>query len=343
MSAAGPFFRIGFTLIELLIVIGIISLLLQLALPAIEMSRETARQAQCSNNLRQIALSFQLHHDSQGHYPSSGWGWQWVGHPDRGFGPDQPGGWAYNILPFIDQQAIHEIGAGLSEQSDELRNAIMTANSTPIPLFSCPSRRLPRAWPMIRTGYDAPDVGFSPLLPKVCLSGDGERCRMCRSDYGVNSGNINYAPGNEAGPPSVEAAATWKWRYSGADGLEQNGVSHQRSKVTLSQITDGTTRTYCVTERYIPPKFYSTGEWSNDDLSLFAGHDGDTNLYTASAWKPGETCPPGPDYGDDLGQHHGSAHPTVFNIALCDGSVKAENYDIDPEVHRLKGGRNDAK
>jgi len=61
--------RRGFTLIELLVVIAIIAVLIALLLPAVQSAREAARRTQCINNMRQLGLAHQMHHDSFKYLP----------------------------------------------------------------------------------------------------------------------------------------------------------------------------------------------------------------------------------------------------------------------------------
>jgi prepilin-type N-terminal cleavage/methylation domain-containing protein/prepilin-type processing-associated H-X9-DG protein len=329
--------RRGFTLIELLIVIAIIGLLLQMVLPAIEASREGARLTQCKNSLRQLAMAFHTHETAHQYLPSSGWGRGWVGVPDRGFGIKQPGGWAYNILPYIEQQQIHDIGTGLPPGSDEMKEAVLKANASAVPLFNCPSRRLARPYPYV-------DNYVARLLPSRCGK-EPFPCEVARGDYAANAGNIHHWVHRATGPRSLnQGDGEWKidWIYGGLhDFSKMTGISYQRSEVRMAQITDGLSATYCVGEKCMPAPYYKTGEWFSDNGTVFLGFDYDNNRWSGT--NQGQGLPPPTRDSDSDGPKasFGSAHPEGFNMSFCDGSVQLVGYDIDSTVHALRGGRDD--
>ena len=107
-----------FTLVELLVVITIIGILIALLLPAVQAAREAARMLQCQNNLKQISLAALDHEHINGWFPTGGWGYNWVGDPNRGFGRDQPGGFFYNCLPYMEQQALHDLAQDAPPRAD---------------------------------------------------------------------------------------------------------------------------------------------------------------------------------------------------------------------------------
>ena len=69
MKYARPQARRGFTLIELLVVISIIGVLIALLLPAVQAARESARRAQCTNNMKQIGLGIHNFENANGYMP----------------------------------------------------------------------------------------------------------------------------------------------------------------------------------------------------------------------------------------------------------------------------------
>ncbi len=320
--------RRAFSLVEMVAVLGVLAFAVSLFAPLILDARDEMRLTQCADNLRRITLACNQHEQVLGFYPSSGWGWLWTGDPDRGFGESQPGGWAYDMVRFSEYSDEISQGAGLDDGLKAL--AMVAAHGVPVPIFNCPQRREPRAFPVPRNGMLARN------LPEC----GANACSVTRLDYLVNSGSMDA--GGIVGPIGNRNTNELTGSLR-----ESNGISSQASEVRLSQITDGVSKTLCVAEKYLNPDNYFDGSDGSDDNSAFSGIDRDNNGYTASASRT-EVPRPIPAYqprrdrpGLGLISAFGSAHQSGFNAANCDGAVKFVSYNVDFLVFFRMGGRND--
>jgi prepilin-type N-terminal cleavage/methylation domain-containing protein/prepilin-type processing-associated H-X9-DG protein len=117
----------GFTLVELLVVIAIIAVLVALLVPAVQAARESARTAQCANNIRQFTLGVLQYTETEGFFP-----------------PGRAGGlsWVVHVLPYVEQQALFDEFT-FGNQQAFYATANQVARTRPLSLMCCPSRRSP--------------------------------------------------------------------------------------------------------------------------------------------------------------------------------------------------------
>ncbi|MFO0790021.1 MAG: DUF1559 domain-containing protein [Pirellulales bacterium] len=336
--------RRAFTLVELLVVIAIIGILVALLLPAIQAARETARRATCTNQLKQIALAWQLHHDTHKFFPSAGWGYNYMADPDRGFGETQPGSWAYSCLPYLEEQATWSIGKGITDPTAE-KVALAELAAKPVATFYCPTRRPAQATPNLYTGAQAYNANYSAT--------------QARMDYAANVGPLYLDDAVSVqwlgGPPSFVRAEQGigfmkdSSFTDAVDGKSKNfmykvrGVAFQAYPYKISQISDGTSKTFMVGEKYLQPEAYNLapGDLANfqnysDDQSCWAGDDLDTVRVADN------TYPPIQDRVRLQSWYSfGSAHAGGFQMAMCDASVQTISYDIEPATYEQLGDRRD--
>jgi prepilin-type N-terminal cleavage/methylation domain-containing protein len=116
--------RRGFTLVELLVVIAIIAILIGLLVPAVQKVRSAAARVQCTNNLKQLALSCHSYHDAFQHLPYNG-----ATNPAINSDPTS-GSWGFQILPYIEQTNVFQTQNGTPP----------TTWNTGLIMFMCPER-----------------------------------------------------------------------------------------------------------------------------------------------------------------------------------------------------------
>jgi prepilin-type processing-associated H-X9-DG protein len=88
------------TVLELLAVMGAITMLVGLLLPAIQATREAARNVECENHLRECGLALHEHHDNHRALPA---GWTSDTDCKTAFG------WAPYLLPELELSGLHSL------------------------------------------------------------------------------------------------------------------------------------------------------------------------------------------------------------------------------------------
>jgi len=321
----------GFTLVELLVVITIIGMLVGLLLPAVNMAREAGRRATCLNNLHQLSTACANHVNKLGFYPSGGWGSNWVGIPDNGTGVNQPGGWIYQLLPYMDQDNLHDLGKGLSLALSSSASAKRV--SMALPVLYCPTRRAGQAYPIVSPN----NTGGVQVTPPMAG----------RTDYAINGGSVppTWKPFPDfPGPASLAVAGTFSWPDLTASGF--NGIASVRSQVTDAMIPDNKETTYLIGEKYMSPESYIMGNdpgdlygaMSGDDVSLIRWGGTPKVLLQPTMDRTASNNPPDPK--TTAPYIFGSAHGAGWHAAFCDGHVQLIGWGIDPTIHQAMASRN---
>jgi len=339
----------GFTLVELLVVIAIIGMLVGLLLPAVQQAREAARNMQCGNNLKQLALAAMNVESQAKTLPGGGWGYHWMGDPDGGFGQKQPGSWCYQILPMLEQNALFMLpadGQVPESPTDTQKSKSKEMQSVPLPAFTCPSRR---------TTLLYPTKGYSNL-ENSHMANPG-----CKTDYAGNWGTNNNSKGNNHDyvGKSPSENATFRSQNSWPNfSSQQTGVFFAYSHVTVGEIRDGMSNTFMIGEKFVQPRLYdsinlgSGGLDGSDDYTMLYGADVDQlrttycGDWSGTSFSRGSNARPPIQDRDGFGQvtaWYGSAHAGAFGMAMCDASVHRVSYSIDGEVYTAKGSRADGQ
>ena len=342
----------AFTLVELLVVITIIGILVSLLMPAVQSARESARRSLCMNNAKQIGLAMIQHEQKHGFFPTGGWGWGYVGDADLGYDYHQCGGWIYNILPYLEQQAQYDLGKGLAPSAKSAAHDQRVQIA--LTMFNCPTRRRSMAYPYKDYNHGGTGGVGQNYNATNAVSVVG------RSDYAANGGNVVVQPGiasdtiwasscgsnGGCGPQPGPTEATLQAGLQAVAALKPpfNGIVCALSQVKAAQVTDGLSNTYLVGEKYLCPDHYLDGTDGGDNENMYMGDNEDITRWTSVSNSLATVLPPtqdAPGVVDDYS--FGSAHPSTFSMCFGDGTIRAISFAIDHTLHTQLGSRNDGQ
>ncbi len=291
----------GFTLIELLVVIAIIAVLIALLLPAVQSAHEAARRAQCTNNMKQIALAAHNYVSSNDSFPigspmklDSG---QWVGYLGGNY-------YVEDQSTFVSMLGYFEQGA-LFNAMNFSRSIYSAANSTVyatgLATLWCPS-----------------DGQIAGKRLSFGQYGDNPNLTVAFTSYAACTGtwwpemlNSCYI----AYPAQMTSCSAY---YNVINSL--NGVFIYNNATKLSGITDGTSNTIMYGE-------HANGAFTAADSKCFDwwgdAYALDTVFSTLYPINPfNKVAKVSDNDGDSWADAASSFHPGGANFAFCDGSVR---------------------
>ncbi|MCZ2342670.1 MAG: DUF1559 domain-containing protein [Bacteroidales bacterium] len=300
--------RTAFTLIELLVVIAIIAVLIGLLLPAVQKVREAAARTKCTNNLKQLGLALHGYHDANSAFPP---GAEAQVFPQ----PNPPGNtttfisgtsWLVYTLPLREQDAIYRL-YNFSKSFFDGTN-LNNVGTKVINQHYCPSGPGPNQH------YD-PNYPGQSYVSTHYYGIMGPSSRANPSNIIVNGTTYSYTVGD----PTVNGAFSTHGILS--QFRNQPGSVTTNRKVTITQITDGSSNTLMVGERsLVMPagkndyRVWTRGNWGGSGSCKNMTYPLNSTYFTA-------------DNFNDIS--FGSQHTGGANFCMGDGSVRFIRSAID--------------
>lgn len=290
----------GFTIVELLVVIAIIGTLVAILLPAIQAARESARRNQCTNNLKQIGIGLQACHNAKKVFPPGRTGRFSSG----SLGVNTYGvSWAFELLPFIEKTSIYQSFVK-SLPSSDLQNAV--AMRTPVETFICPSRGVLAA----NSNFDNNDSAPAEEDRGVAAGGDYAGSAGIDINYGID--NINGEPADVKG-----------------------GALFTFSRNSIRHVTDGTSKTVGVGEKYFPTEDEVRQTNPGVEEAMIKYFQGDTAFFSgdhaAAILREAAQGLAQPGSPQNF-RMFGSEHIAQCLFVFLDGHVRSLQQDIDVNI-----------